>query len=119
MEGEFVDTAEFAGFWKRFAAAFINGLISIVLGVVVGGVISFWYSLSTETLEGAEALGQMAGTVAGWIYYASFESSDKQATSGKLALGIEVTHLNGELIGLGKATGRHFGKIILTSYTFY
>ena len=113
MGGELGDRVEFAGFWKRFAAAFIDGLILIVLGAIAGGLIGFWYGLSTGgTSEGAEALGQMAGILVGWIYYASFESSGKQATPGKLALGIEVTDLNEQQIGFGKATGRHFGKII-------
>ena len=47
-----------------------------------------------------------------WIYFAAFESSPKQATPGKMALGIKVTDLNGRRIGFGKATGRYFGKIL-------
>ncbi len=40
------------------------------------------------------------------------ESSSKQATLGKMALGIIVTDVNGERIGFGRATGRFFGKIV-------
>ena len=40
------------------------------------------------------------------------ESSSKQATLGKLALGIVVTDLNGNRISFGRATGRYFGKIV-------
>ena len=40
------------------------------------------------------------------------ESSAYQGTVGKIFLGIKVTDLNGHKIGFGRATGRHFGKII-------
>jgi uncharacterized RDD family membrane protein YckC len=47
-----------------------------------------------------------------WLYYALMESSGRQATLGKLALGIVVTDLNGNKITFGRATGRYFGKIL-------
>ena len=108
----------YAGFWKRFAAAFIDGLITAVLGAVAGGILGFIYGASTGTAVGAYFVGQIAGMLVGWIYFASFESSSKQATLGKMALGIKVTDINGEPIGFGKATGRHFGKIISTLIIF-
>ena len=50
--------------------------------------------------------------VAQWLYFALMESSSKQATLGKMALGIRVTDVNGNRIGFGRATGRHFAKIL-------
>lgn len=47
-----------------------------------------------------------------WLYYALMESSARQATLGKMALGIIVTDIEGRRIGFGKATGRHFAKIL-------
>lgn len=102
----------YAGFWKRFAAFFIDMLILVVLGGLAGGILGFLYGASTGTAEGAEFVGQIAGTLAGWIYYAAFESSEKQATLGKMALSIKVTDMDGNRIGFGRATGRHFAKII-------
>ena len=46
------------------------------------------------------------------IYFAFMESSARQATLGKQALGIIVTDLNGNRIYFGKATARYFGKFI-------
>jgi uncharacterized RDD family membrane protein YckC len=40
------------------------------------------------------------------------ESSAKQATVGKMALGIIVTDLEGRRLGFGRATGRYFAKIL-------
>ena len=35
-----------------------------------------------------------------------------QGTAGKLALGIKVTDMSGARVSFGRATGRHFAKII-------
>jgi uncharacterized RDD family membrane protein YckC len=51
-------------------------------------------------------------TIVSWLYYALMESSAKQATVGKMALGILVTDLEGSRIGFGRATGRYFAKIL-------
>ena len=40
------------------------------------------------------------------------ESSSKQATFGKMIVGIIVTDMEGKRITFGKATGRYFGKFI-------
>lgn len=103
---------QYAGFWKRFAAAFIDSIILTVLGGVVGFVIGFVYGATTGTAEGVKFLGGIGGVIIGWLYSAALESSEKQATLGKMALGIKVTDLNGRRISFGKATGRHFGKIL-------
>jgi uncharacterized RDD family membrane protein YckC len=57
-------------------------------------------------------LGTSVGIIFTWLYYALMESSSYQGTVGKMVLGIKVTDLNGNRIGFGRATGRHFGKII-------
>lgn len=54
----------------------------------------------------------LVSTAIKWLYYALMESSSKQATIGKLALGLRVTDLNLHPIDFGRATGRYFGKII-------
>lgn len=50
--------------------------------------------------------------IARWLYFVLMEISSKKATLGKMALGLEVVDLNYNRISFGKATGRHFGKII-------
>lgn len=47
-----------------------------------------------------------------WLYFALMESSSKQATLGKMLLGIIVTDLNNNRISFGKASGRYWGKLI-------
>ena len=40
------------------------------------------------------------------------ESSSRQATVGKMALGLKVTDLEGRRISFARASGRHFAKYI-------
>jgi len=40
------------------------------------------------------------------------ESSSYQATLGKMVCGMKVTDLYGNRISFGRATGRHFAKIL-------
>ena len=42
----------------------------------------------------------------------SMESSRRQATLGKMALGIRVTDLDGRRVSFARASGRWFGKIL-------
>ena len=107
---------QYAGFWRRFGAALIDGIliniiyiaiyyICVLIGLSVaedddwGWTVGFW-------------VGWILAIVLSWIYYAAMESSSKQATLGKMSLGIVVTDLEGRRISFGKATRRYFGKVI-------
>ncbi|GAB3820472.1 hypothetical protein GCM10028895_20670 [Pontibacter rugosus] len=48
----------------------------------------------------------------GWLYYAGFESSAKQATPGKQLFGIFVTDTQGYRLSFARASGRYFGKML-------
>lgn len=89
----------YAGFWRRAAASLID-LIVVMIGAAIIGVF-------TDHLENF-----VIALVAVWLYYALLESSSKQATLGKLAIGIVVTDLNVGRISFGRASGRYWGKII-------
>ncbi|MCI1695779.1 RDD family protein [Aneurinibacillus aneurinilyticus] len=114
----------YAGFWKRFLAAFIDGLIVgipiyiviIPLSFIFGAAIYSDPYANDETANGIVALFQIVvfifASIVSWLYFALMESSKKQATLGKRALGIKVTTIDGERISFGKATGRYFGKIL-------
>ena len=117
----------YAGFWKRLVALLIDSLllyvVSLIVGVVLGGVLLVALSTSDVPIfyddNATFLLSLMVSVILAcinmviqWLYFALMESSAKQATLGKMALGIKVTDLNGERIGFGRATGRYFGKII-------
>ena len=103
---------EYSGFWRRFVAYVIdNILLSVIfwlLVLVLGGI------AGDGGVIGAYTLGAIV-----WLgYYAAMESSTSQATVGKMALGIQVTDLEGNRISFGKALGRNLAKI-LSALIFY
>lgn len=104
----------YAGFWKRLVAMAIDFVILIVLSASLGGVVGMVYGAisGSPDLKAAEAMGNFVGIVVWWLYYAFLESSSKQATLGKMALGIQVVDQQGGRISFGRATGRHFAKVI-------
>ena len=54
----------------------------------------------------------------GWIYSAFMESSFRQATLGKMALGIVVTDLEGRKISFRKAARRYFVKVLFFGFVW-
>lgn len=113
--------AGYAGFWKRVGAALIDTLVLLPVSLILGFFVGLFYAgiagpaASPAT---AELFGNIFGTILSWLYYALLESSGKQGTVGKMALGIAVTDLDGNRIGFGRATGRHFAKILSTVALF-
>jgi len=108
----------YGGFWIRFVAAIIDGIIVQVvvmpLSFVAGGVSGFAGVMGGVPRSGLPILGGLIGFVIGvfgtWLYEALMESSTRQATLGKMVFGMKVTDLGGNRISFGRATGRHFGK---------
>jgi uncharacterized RDD family membrane protein YckC len=102
-------TTTYAGFWRRVAAVIIDGLllsvVTVPLTLALGGGDAYADAARSSA-------GSTISTVVSWLYYALMESSAKQATVGKMALGILVTDLEGGRIGFGRATGRYFAKIL-------
>lgn len=98
------EVPRYAGFWRRVAASMIDALILFAVMLAVG--IAQFPTGADE--ESPLVMVQLASLVGGWLYTAVMHSSSWQATFGKRALGIKVTGLDGERIGFGRATGRHF-----------
>ncbi len=97
---------EYAGFWRRFAALLVDGL---VIGVPMGLVFAFVLDLEPGT---DELLAELLITVIALVYFAALESSPRQATIGKMALGIYVTNERGERISFLRALGRNLAKYL-------
>lgn len=103
----------YSGFWRRVAASLIDSVVLSVVGFILGVVLGIaMVSGGTDDTEVVELTGNVVGIFLGWLYYALMESSSKQATIGKMVMGIKVTDLEGNQISFARASGRHFGKII-------
>ena len=110
----------YGGFWIRFVAAILDGiLVQVVVvpfGALMGGAIGVAGVATRMPGEGTRLVSVIVGTVLGllgsWIYEAAMESSSLQATLGKMALGLRVVDLQGQRISFGRASGRYFGRIL-------
>ena len=88
-----------AGFWRRFGAVIIDGILVGIIEVVLDLV-----------LKGA---GSAISVVINAIYFTYFIGSDAGATPGKQVLGIRVIDQNtGGPIGYGRAFIRWIGHIV-------
>lgn len=97
---------QYASFGKRFLAALLDGIILGIINILVSFVLGLILG------RAGSQVGSLVGILIAWLYYAYQESSDKQATLGKQAMGIVVTDLEGKRIDFIKATIRYFSKII-------
>jgi uncharacterized RDD family membrane protein YckC len=119
----------YAGFWERFAAYLIDGLIlGIPFGLVVlvliflFGGFGLMMPRNPEEPRAALALaapvimvfflGMFVFLILQWLYFAGMESSVRQATFGKSVMSLHVANLEGQPISFGHATGRFFAKIV-------
>jgi len=119
--------AGYAGFWLRLVAHLID---SIIVGIAFGAIV-FVFGLvvgvagvappqpgQPPQLPPVVVIAAIVlyglGIVASIAYYAVMESSQYQATLGKMALGLKVVDMQGRRISLGRALGRLFGKILST-----
>jgi len=77
-------------------------------------LLTFGFSMVEWDLSEPSVVGRYYLTVQCmcWLYSAILESSSKQATLGKMALGLTVTDTKTQRIGFGQASGRYFAKYI-------
>jgi len=118
----------YAGFWVRFLAFLIDnavigiGFVLILIPLIfltgLGGFIGEIHpnedmnDVGIFMLFGLLFLAATVSLLWTWLYHALMESSEWQATVGKRLLGLVVTDMAGQRVSFGRATGRHFAKII-------
>jgi uncharacterized RDD family membrane protein YckC len=98
---------EYAGFWIRFAAYFIDAILLWIVNFIVAELFAGGYDI----FNASPGLGFFSLAV-GILYFTLMESSEKQATLGKLAVGIKVGDKTGKRITIGNALGRYLAKFL-------
>jgi uncharacterized RDD family membrane protein YckC len=73
-----------------------------------GGQFNFF----APVIIGAIVSVLLAMMIVTWLYYALMESSAKQGTIGKIAIGLIVVDASGQRVSFGRASGRFFARII-------
>ena len=116
------DTGRYAGFWLRFVAALIDGIIlaipfGIVMFLTIASAVPMLARYGNQNPNPMVLMMTILPRIlfvvilvllASWLYWALTESSEWQATLGKKALGLYVTDLSGSRLSFGKASGRFF-----------
>lgn len=109
---------KYAGFWVRFVASIIDGVVLFFIDSLVSllffqKLVFFMspdnfgddYLISPDFL-----LFNFFSLAIGLIYYAGMQSSSKQATIGKMAFDIKVVRTDGSRISFLRGVGRYFSK---------
>jgi uncharacterized RDD family membrane protein YckC len=121
------EAPEYAGFWIRFVAYFIDGMI---LSVFILPIFFLFFAPEVELAELANDMDAMIAFYSGlsglWfisfiltlLYFAGMQSSKYQATLGKMIIGVIVIDEGGNRISMGRGVGRYFAKI-LSGLIFY
>ena len=116
-------STKYAGFWKRVAAYFVDYMVFTPILLICFAlyvyfspytwdeiIYSYYYNPYVDPDYYLFYL--LPSTIVGILYFCGMESSSKQATLGKMVLGIKVVDMNDKQISFGRALGRHFGKWI-------
>lgn len=101
----------YAGFWKRAAAFVIDALVVAVILLTGAVTTAFIAALSGADKPAAQDMIRFVTVVLEiavfFIYYVGMEASRRQATLGKMALGIKVTDINGNRITYARSLLRN------------
>lgn len=97
----------YSGFWRRFAAGFIDGLVLLIPNLIIDHFIG-----KVVTGHTATVVEVIVNYLTNWPYWALMESGQNQATIGKQAMGIIVTDVKGGRLTFSAASARYWSKII-------
>jgi uncharacterized RDD family membrane protein YckC len=97
----------YAGFWIRFGAKFIDGIIVGVVGFALGFLGSFIvrHAVVATVLENVLSFALS-------VAYATYFVGSYGATPGKMACGLKVVRPDGEKISYARACGRFFAEFV-------
>jgi len=129
--------ANYASFGRRLVAIIIDSLllgtiqwIAIMPLLAIFGIGVASNIESMESMDEAQSMA-MAGSIMAMgatfqivffiiqtLYFALLESSSKQATIGKMVMGIIVTDINGNKLDFAKALVRNLCRIISSAILF-
>lgn len=97
---------EFGGFWIRFGAKFLDGIILQVAGTIVGFFIGLAFHNNVGTI-----FAMFVGMVINASYMIYFVGK-RGATPGKMACNLQIVCADGSPMTYGRATGRYFAEIV-------
>ena len=107
---------KFAGFWIRFVAKFIDGIIQTIVTVPVSFLT---IGLAAYTGDSANSTPSIMATVIYYLFsflfpmaYTTWFLGKYSATPGKMALGLKVIEPDDSPINYKRAFGRYWGEML-------
>jgi uncharacterized RDD family membrane protein YckC len=121
--GQAIGARRYAGFWIRFVAIIIDGVILAIINYIIR--LPLVAILGASAMSGA-GLGSGAGvgavlavtgllaliSIAVGIAYEVYFLSTRGATPGKMVLGLKVIRADGGPISVGLALGRYLARLL-------
>jgi len=111
MTGKVPGPYGYGGFWKRFLAKFLDGIIVAIPNQLIGLLIGY--------LAGQIGLGEVGAMLVALpvtfgiaIGYEVFFIRKYDATPGKMALGLKLLRANGDKLTAGRVVGRYFANLL-------
>lgn len=119
-EGARINTGElrYAGFWIRFGAKIVDGLILgiplmvIVFAVIMGAAAGAAGNNANAAWVNLVSIIAQVGYYGATVLYNAFFIGKFGATPGKMLCKIRVVTATGEKVSYGRATGRAFAEIL-------
>ncbi len=111
----------YAGFWVRFGAYFVDGLILMAFNVGVGVVAGFTLAQSAGFEPRgvlAVQLGWMSLQLAAALAYEGLLVGKYGATLGKMICGLKIVTADGGRVSYPRAFARYLGKMLSTFTCF-
>ena len=105
----------YAGFWLRICATTMDQMILAFMGFTAGigiGAAAPGLMVALNSQWQAQTALLLVGAVLSWFYSAALESSPLRGTLGKMALCLYVVDSRGERLSFARASGRHFAKYL-------
>ena len=127
MQQQPMGAYRYGGFWIRFVARLIDGIIVGIVGTIITLPLTFLgigsVAITANQNDPSAALAAIPAMIAAGgisflirlalaVAYEAYFLSTKGATPGKMALGLKVIRTDGGPISLGLAVGRYFAMFL-------
>jgi uncharacterized RDD family membrane protein YckC len=105
----------YAGFWIRFGAKFIDGIVLSVATLIIQFVVGMFTGFQEHPSRTHSLIGGILPNILSFalnVAYVTYFLGKFGATPGKMALGLKVLRADGETITYARASGRFFAELL-------
>lgn len=108
----------YGGFWRRFCARFVDGLLQGVITIPIGMAVGFFFGASGRLQNGGPSAMLMMQAIVQVLSigvalgYEVFFVRKYDATPGKLAMGLKLLRADGSSLSAGRIVGRYFATFL-------